>query len=67
MRYTLVELKRAILSISFLLSVITMAMVMVYCVNETIIKMLNNELAELRSNDYIHCYTYVYETIEETL
>lgn len=44
MRYTLVELKRAILSISFLLSVITMAIVMVYCVNETIIRILNNEL-----------------------
>lgn len=44
MRYTLVELKRAILSISFLLSVITIVMVMVYCVNETIIKILNNEL-----------------------
>lgn len=34
MRYTWVEFKRAVLSLSFLLSAVAMAAVMIYCANE---------------------------------
>lgn len=44
MRYTWVEFKRAVLSLSFLLSAVAMAAVMIYCANETVTQLFKNEL-----------------------